>query len=86
VTEYKHQQVGIGFPVYCTDRDASAVRMLMRAVRVGKMRMFADKNTMLHLMCGDSILHHIRRPQYATDPAELRWMADIAAGDDVWGA
>jgi hypothetical protein len=73
--EYKHQHVGIGFPVYCTDRDASALKMLGRAIRIGNMKMYAG-------------MHGIWpcRPQYSTDPAELRWMADIAAGDDVWGA
>jgi hypothetical protein len=78
VTEYKHQQVGIGFPVYCTDRDAAANIMLLWALK-----QYARRE-----MFFGSLWPPIkfRRPQYSTDPAELRWMADIAAGDDVWGA
>lgn len=77
--EYKHQQVGMPFPVYCTDRDASAVRMLF----------WQNRQQLKYDMALD--LYDFRpapprRPHFATDPAELRWMADIAAGDDVWGS
>jgi hypothetical protein len=82
VTEYKHQQVGIGFPVYCTDRDASAVEMLMWAAEQDRQYMML-KRAFLMSPYNNPLP---RRRVFATDPAELRWMADIAAGDDVWGA
>jgi hypothetical protein len=78
VTEYKHQQVGIGFPVYCTDRDAVANIMLLWALT-----QYAEREMIFGCLYSPV---RFRRPQYSTDPAELRWMADIAAGDDVWGA
>ncbi len=83
MVEYKHQRVGIGFPVYCTDRDASAVRMMLFA---SEQMLRNDMNLMVFGPRSVTYTFHKPSPQFAWNPAELRWMADIAAGDDAWGS
>ena len=80
--EYKHHHVGLRYPVYCTDRDARAIRMLFFADRYNSMEYFR-RVAWLYSPYKEPLPP---RNQYARDPAELRWMADIAARDDVWGS